>query len=166
MPLGGRRLWTRSIQRPERSASAERFFSAASQRVSKRPIWLGDAAPGNCGPAADDPAHRRIMPKPLSVVHVLIAGEASKDGLPEQSGQGVPAILAGAGVGQNLARHVRQSERVVEFSVGEQAGVGGHDRSPKLQLQSAIEIEPRLRGEVRPSPQLQMYGRTCWRSRG
>jgi hypothetical protein len=45
MPLGGRRLCTRSIQRPERSASAERFFSEASQRVSKRPIWLGDAAP-------------------------------------------------------------------------------------------------------------------------
>jgi hypothetical protein len=24
--------------------SAERFFSAVSQRVSKRPIWLGEAA--------------------------------------------------------------------------------------------------------------------------
>jgi hypothetical protein len=45
MPLGGRRLCTRSIHRPERSASAERFFSAASQHVSKQPIWLGDAAP-------------------------------------------------------------------------------------------------------------------------
>jgi hypothetical protein len=44
MPLGGRRPCTRSIHWPERSASAERFFSAVSQRVSKRPIWLGDAA--------------------------------------------------------------------------------------------------------------------------
>ena len=33
---------------PSRSLSSrpgqERFFSAVSQRVSKRPIWLGDAA--------------------------------------------------------------------------------------------------------------------------
>jgi len=29
---------------PERSASANRFLSAVSQRVSKRPIWLADAA--------------------------------------------------------------------------------------------------------------------------
>jgi hypothetical protein len=56
---------------------------------------------------------------PLDVVHVLIAGEASKGGLPEQPREGVPAIPAGAGVGQNLAGHVRQSERVVEFAVGQ-----------------------------------------------
>jgi hypothetical protein len=31
------------IQRPERSVSAARFSDCASQRVSKRPIWLGDA---------------------------------------------------------------------------------------------------------------------------
>ena len=82
------------------------------------------------------------MPKPLGVVYVFVAGEASKDGLPEQPCQGVPAILTGAGVGQNLARHVRQSERVVEFAVGQQAGVGGHDRSAKLQPQAAIEVKP------------------------
>ena len=43
-PFGGRRPWTALIQRPERSARAERFFSAASHCVSKRPIWLGEAA--------------------------------------------------------------------------------------------------------------------------
>ena len=36
--------WTASIHRPERSARAEKFFSAASHCVSKRPIWLGEAA--------------------------------------------------------------------------------------------------------------------------
>jgi hypothetical protein len=29
---------------PFAGESAERFFSAVSQRVSKRPIWLGEAA--------------------------------------------------------------------------------------------------------------------------
>src|SRR3984893_15799946 len=43
MPLGGRRPCTLSIQRPERSARAERFFPTASHLVSKRPIWLADA---------------------------------------------------------------------------------------------------------------------------
>src|SRR5262249_56634031 len=40
MPRGGLRAWTRSIHRPERSVTAERFVSAASHCVSKRPIWL------------------------------------------------------------------------------------------------------------------------------
>ena len=44
MPLGGRRPWTISIHWPERSASANRFFSAVSHCVSNRPIWLGEAA--------------------------------------------------------------------------------------------------------------------------
>ena len=44
IPLGGRRPCTRSIHWPERSTRAVRFFSAASHLVSKRPIWLADAA--------------------------------------------------------------------------------------------------------------------------
>ena len=32
------------IHWPERSATADRFFSTVSQRVSKRPIWLGEPA--------------------------------------------------------------------------------------------------------------------------
>ena len=49
--------------------------------------------------------------------YVFVDGEPSKDGLPQQSCRGVPAILSRARLGQNLARHVRQSERVVEFAV-------------------------------------------------
>jgi hypothetical protein len=81
------------------------------------------------------------MPKALGVVQILIAGEATVDGLPEQSGQGVSPILASARIGQNLARHLCQSERVVEFAIGEQAGVRGDDRAPKLQHQAALKIE-------------------------
>jgi hypothetical protein len=57
--------------------------------------------------AANNPAHRRIMPQALGVVHVLVSGEAAEDRLPKQSGQCVPAILASACVGENIARHRR-----------------------------------------------------------
>jgi hypothetical protein len=77
--------------------------------------------------AADNPAHRRIMAQTLSVIDVLVAGEATKDRLPEQPGQCVPAILAGAGVTQDFARHRRQPERVVELAVRKQPSIGGHD---------------------------------------
>ena len=51
-------------------------------------------------------------------------------------------VLAGARVGQRLAGHRGQSERIVEFAVGEQTGIGGHHRSAKLEHQPAVEIEP------------------------
>jgi len=35
------------------------------------------------------------------------------------------AVLAGAGVGEPLARHCAEAERVVEFPVSEQTGIGG-----------------------------------------
>jgi hypothetical protein len=44
IPRGGLRLCTRSIQWPNSSVSADRLTSVASHRVSKRPIWLGEAA--------------------------------------------------------------------------------------------------------------------------
>ena len=68
--------------------------------------------------------------------YVFVDGEPSKDGLPQQSCRGVPAILSCPRIGQNLSRPVPQSERVVEFAVGKQAGVGGRDRAAKLQPRS------------------------------
>jgi hypothetical protein len=55
--------------------------------------------------AADNPTHRRIMPKLLGVVHVFIAGESPEDRLPKHPNERVPAVLAGAGVGERFARH-------------------------------------------------------------
>jgi hypothetical protein len=79
-----------------------------------------------CRLAADNPAHRRIMPQTLSVIHILVSSKATKYRLPEQPGQGVPAIFAGAGVGQDIARQRRQSEHVIEFAMGKQPRIGGH----------------------------------------
>src|SRR5262249_58985864 len=70
--------------------------------------------------AADNPAHRRIVPQAPGVVHVLVSGKATKYRLPKQPGQCVPTILATACVGQNIPRHLGQTERVVEFAISQQ----------------------------------------------
>jgi len=90
----------------------------------------------------DNPAHRRIMPKPLGVVHVLITGEPSEHGLPQHSHQSAPAILACACVGENIARHREKTQRVVEFATSKQPGVRSHHRSTELKQQAAVEIDP------------------------
>ncbi len=82
------------------------------------------------------------MAQPFSVVHVLVSGEPPEHGLPQHADQSMSAVLAGAGVGEALARHGAEAERVVEFAVGKQTSIGGHDRTAKLELQSAVEIEP------------------------
>jgi hypothetical protein len=78
----------------------------------------------------------------LGIVHVLISSEAAEDGLPEQPGQGMPAIPPGAFVSENLASHVRQPKRVVEFAMDKQPRIGGHDRTAKLQHHATVEIDP------------------------
>ena len=43
------------------------------------------------------------MSHTLGVVHVLVASEASENGLSKQSGEGVSPVLAGAGVAIDVA---------------------------------------------------------------
>src|SRR5262249_2677943 len=62
--------------------------------------------------------------------------------LPEQPGQCVPTILATACVGQNITRHLGQTEYVVEFAISQQPSIGGHQGAAKLEHQAAVEIEP------------------------
>src|SRR3954466_2948062 len=57
IPLTGRRAWTRSIQRPDRSVKADRFAPCVSTSVSNRPIWLVEAA---CPVTAAPPTTQRM----------------------------------------------------------------------------------------------------------
>jgi hypothetical protein len=109
-----------------------------SQRVSKRPIWLGDAAAPK---AALPPTHRGIMTQAFCVIHILVSGKSPEHRLSQHSDESMPAVLAGACVGEYIAGHRGKAERVVEFPVREQAGVGGDHRSAKLEHQPAVEIE-------------------------
>jgi hypothetical protein len=92
--------------------------------------------------AADNPAHRRIVPQALGIIHVFVSGKATKYRLPEQPGQCAPTILASSCVGQNITRHRRQSEHVVEFTACQQSCIGRDHGTAKLQHQAAVEIEP------------------------
>src|SRR5207249_4851969 len=64
--VGARRACTRSIQRPDRSARAVRFRSSVIALVSKRPIWLVDAA---CSVTARPPTIQRIAACPAQPLH-------------------------------------------------------------------------------------------------
>ena len=101
--------------------------------------------------AADDPAHGRIMPKPLGVVDILITGETPEYGLPQHADKRMPAILAGADVGERFTRHRGETERVVEFSIGKQTGVGGADRATKMHHQATVKIYPENIAVVSPA---------------
>ena len=68
--------------------------------------------------SADYPPHRGIMAQALSVVHIFISGKSPKYGLPQHPDESMPAIPAGAGVGEHLARHRAEAERIVEFAIG------------------------------------------------
>jgi hypothetical protein len=82
------------------------------------------------------------MAKTFGVVDILVTGQPPEHGLPQHAHERVPAVLTCAGVGEPLARHHAQAERLVEFAVGEQTGVRSHDRTAKLERQPAVEIEP------------------------
>jgi hypothetical protein len=54
-----------------------------------------------------------------------VSGEATENRLTQQTDKRMAAVLAGARVGEYIAGHRGKAERGVEFSVREQAGVGG-----------------------------------------
>ena len=66
----------------------------------------------------------------FGIVDILVARKTAKHGLPQHSDESMAAVLAGPCVREPVAGHRGQAERVVEFSVGEQAGVGG-DTDPR-----------------------------------
>ena len=96
----------------------------------RRPRLVGSTpSRENAGPTAARRQRRRVRLKPRF------------SRWPQHADQRMTAVLAGASVGENLACHRAEAERVVEFPVREQTGVGGDYRSLKLEDQAAVEIE-------------------------
>jgi hypothetical protein len=54
----------------------------------------------------------------------------------------VPRVLAAPALRQSRTRQIGQPERVVQFPVGQQAGVRGDAGPVEFQLQAAVEIDP------------------------
>ena len=96
----------------------------------------------NNRPTADHPAHRRVAAQPLGVVHVLVARQPPEYRLAQQPGQPVPTVLAGARISQPIGTRVGQVERVIQFAVSQQPGIGRDRGAAKLQEQTTVEIQP------------------------
>ena len=92
--------------------------------------------------AADEPAHCRITPQPVSVVDVLVSRKPTEHRLAQHAHQIVATVAARAAVNQMLPRDGHQAERVIEFAIGEQACIGGDARTVELKLEAVVEIEP------------------------
>jgi hypothetical protein len=142
MVVCGRRACTRSIQAPDRSASARRFAFAGQPTRLEATHLAGRSSLTIQSGAIHHGAHRRIVGETLGVVDILIAGEAAEYGLAEQTGQQMAGVLATAALRQRRTGQVGQPERVVEFPVGQQPGVGGDAAAVEFQLQAAVEIDP------------------------
>jgi hypothetical protein len=53
----------------------------------------------------------------------------------------MPTVLASARIGQFVGSRIGQMKRIVQFTVGQQSGIGGNRRTAKLEHQAAIEIK-------------------------
>jgi hypothetical protein len=95
-----------------------------------------------CGVTADNPAHRRITPEPVSVIHVLVSGKPTKHRLPQHSDQIMPTVPARASISQTLPGDGHQAERIIELAIGKQPCIRCDTGTVKLQLEAAVEIEP------------------------
>ena len=54
----------------------------------------------------------------------------------------MPAILAGARIGEHVTTRVAQAHRVIQSAIGQQPGIGGDRGAAKLEHQPAVKIEP------------------------
>ena len=68
-------------------------------------------------PPTNELPHHRIAAKTVGVVNILVSGEAREDRLAQEPREPVAAILAGAGIGNRLCRHVHHSEGVNQFAM-------------------------------------------------
>ena len=78
------------------------------------------------GLATNNPPHSGITSQTLSVVHVFITANASKQRLAELTRHTVPSILAGTAVVENTSGNLSQAKGIVKFPIGKQPGVRGY----------------------------------------
>ncbi len=115
----------------------------ASSSVSKRPIWLVEAAPRS---TARPPTIQRIAGsrhKRSASFTSSVTAKVIKDGLPALPRHAVPSVLAGEAIREIIANHVGRSKGVIKFPIGKQTGIRGHLGAMKLQLHAEVKIDPK-----------------------
>lgn len=82
------------------------------------------------------------MRQAFGIVHVFITRETPEHGLAQQTGQQVAGVLARAAFRQDIARQISEAERIVQFTVDQDAGIGGDATSMEVEPQAAVKIDP------------------------
>ena len=121
-------------------------FADAQEGVHDTVLVLGGHVhSGNVAEAHEPlglPAERALVE--LDGLHVLVAGEPAEHRLTKLGDQAVAPVPPGARIGEHLARHRREAERIVEFPERDQPGIGGDGRAVEFELQPALERDPQL----------------------
>jgi hypothetical protein len=91
----------------------------------------------------NNPAHRRIACQTFSVIHVLVSGETTEHGLPQETRQHVSSVLAATTIRQHCAGKRGKTESVIQVTVGEQSRIGRDAGAVKFQLEAPVENELR-----------------------
>ncbi len=92
--------------------------------------------------AADDPSHDRVEAEPVGIVHVVVAAKASENGLTELTDKTVASILPTTGIRECAPGNLAQSDRIIEFPVRQQPGVGRDRGTVELKPQATVKIQP------------------------
>ena len=94
------------------------------------------------GLASNNPTHGGITSKALSVVHVFITADTSKQRLAELSRHAVPSVLAGTDIVKHVSGNLAQAKGIIKLSIGEKPAIRGDLGTMKFQLQAAVKIDP------------------------
>ena len=120
-------------------------------RSSSRPKALAPSIP--MPPLADamDAVHLSVdrfcllagvEAEPVGIVHVVVPAKAPENGLAELRDKTVATVLPTTGVGEYVPGNLAQSDRIIQFPVRQQPGVGSDLGTVELKLEPAVKVQP------------------------
>jgi hypothetical protein len=78
----------------------------------------------------------------FGIVGVLITSQATVDGLSEQRHKVVADVATGAAFLEIVAGDRGKAQDIIQFSNGQESGVGGDGGTVKFQADFGVELEP------------------------
>ena len=97
-----------------------------------------------------DNSHGWVLGKTFCIVGIIVAGQAAVDGLAEQRDQVVADVAAGTAFLEIVGCYGDKVQGVIQFSEGQESGVGGDGGTMELQPNLRLELE--VEGVFPPSP--------------